>query len=215
MPRLIIPGIQEFLKEYPEMKIRPSQEGHGVTLVGSLEFCARSEKSEEITDSYHLHIYIPPSFPRSIPDVQEIDGKIPRNGEYHVNSDGTLCLGSLLRLLLQISLNPTVSGFAGKCLVPYLYAVSYKTKFGGQFLFSELPHGTPGELRDYAELFGLKEPEQARAVLQLLAMKKRIANKYPCPCGCGQRLGKCKFNDKLKGFRDLADRNWFKSLVSR
>jgi len=195
------------------MKIRPSQEGNGITFVGTFEFCARSEKTEEIIDSYHLHIYIPPSFPRDIPDIQEMDRKIPRNGKYHVNSDDSLCLGSRLRLLLQISFNPTIIGFAKICLVPYLYAVSYKLKFGGQFLFSELPHGTPGELLDYVELFKLKKPEQAYAVLQLLAMKKRIANKYPCPCGCGQRLGKCKFNDTIKKFRDLADRTWFKSLI--
>lgn len=215
MPRLIVPGIQEFLKEYFGMKIRPSQEGHGVTLIGTFEFCARSEKSEEITDSYNLQINIPPSFPKDIPSVQEVDGKIPRNGEYHVNSDGTLCLGSRIRLLLQISLNPTISGFAEKCLVPYLYAVSHKIKFGGQFLFSELPHGTSGELLDYVGLFGLKEPDQARAALQLLAMKKRIANKYPCPCGCGQRLGKCKFNDTIKNFRELADKSWFQSLIGK
>ena len=214
MPKFAIPGIQEFLQEYPGMAIRSTQGGSILTLAGTFDFSAKSGESEEVTDSYRLLISVPDCFPRDIPEVKEIENKIPRNGEYHVNSDDTLCLGSRLRLLLQISLRPTLSGFAEVCLVPYLYAVSYKIKFGGKFLFSELQHGIPGELYDYVDLFGLKEPEQVSAVLRLLAMKKRLANKYPCPCGCGRRLGKCTFNDKLKGFRDLADRNWFKSLVS-
>jgi len=213
MPRLVIPGIQEFLQNYPGMVIRPTGERSALTLVGTFDFSAKSGQSEEISDSYRLLILVHGSFPRSIPEVREIENKIPRDGEHHVNSDGTLCLGSRLRLLLQISFKPTLCGFAELCLIPYLYAVSYKTKFGGAFLFSELPHGASGELLDYVDLFGLKKPEQARSVLQLLAMKKRLANKHPCPCGCGHRLGKCSLNDKVKRFRDLADRIWFESLV--
>jgi len=214
MSRQVIPGIQEFLHEYPRMAIKPVSVGSSVTLSGVFDFSAKSNSGDEITDSYSLRILVPAAFPCDVPEVTEIGHKIPRNGDYHVNSNGTLCLGSRLRLLLQISFKPTLSGFAEECLVPYLYAASYKLKFGGKFLFSELQHGTVGELRDYVDLFGLKDPEQARAALRLLTMKKRDANKCPCPCGCGRRLGKCSFNDKIRKFRNLADRNWFKSLVS-
>ena len=214
MPKLVVPGIQEFLQDYPGMAIRPTQEGSMLTLSGTFDFSAKFGESKEITDSYRLLILVPDSFPRSIPEVKEIGNKIPRNGDYHVNSDDTLCLGSRLRLLLKISSKPTLNGFTEECLVPYLYAVSHKLSFGGKFLFSDLSHGTLGELRDYVDLFGLKELEQARATLYLLTMKKRLANKHPCPCGCGRRLGKCSFNDRLKRIRDLADRNWFLPLFS-
>lgn len=214
MPRQVVLGLREFLQDYPRMAIRPAPAGSSVTLSGIFDFSAKSNNGDEITDSYSLRILVPSAFPRSLPEVTETGNRIPRNGEHHVNPDGTLCLGAPLRLLWQLSLKPTLSGFAEKCLVPYLYAISCKLKFGGDLPFKELQHGTPGELRDYADLFGLNEPEQARAALRLLMMKKRNANKYPCPCGCGRRLGKCSFNDKLRKFRDLADRNWFKSLVS-
>lgn len=214
MPKQVVPGIREFLQDYPGMAIRPTPSGSFVALSGTFDFSAKSNSGNEITDSYRLHILVPSAFPRSLPAVTETGNRIPRNGEHHVNPDGTLCLGAPLRLLWQLSLKPTLSGFAEKCLVPYLYAISCKLKFGGDLPFNELQHGTPGELRDYADLFGLNEPEQARAALRLLMMKKRHANKYPCPCGCGRRLGKCPFNDKLRRFRDLADRSWFRSLES-
>lgn len=214
MLRRVVPGLREFLHDYPRMAIKPVSASSSVTLSGVFDFAAKSNGGDEITDSYSLRILVPAAFPHDVPEVTETGHRIPRNGDYHVNPDGTLCLGSPLRLLWQLSLEPTLVGFAEKCLVPYLYAISYKLKFGGGLPFNELQHGTPGELRDYADLFGLNEPEQARAALHLLAMKKRHANKCPCPCGCGRRLGKCSFNDKLRMFRDLTDRNWFKSLVS-
>ena len=94
---------------------------------------------------------------------------------------------------------------------PISVAISNKLQNGGPLLFDELPHGIPGMLADYVDLFGLKEPEQARFTIRLLGMKKRQANKLPCPCACGRRLGKCKFNERLRCFRQLADRSWFRA----
>ena len=98
--------------------------------------------------------------------------------------------------------------------MPYLFAMSHKLQSGGPFAFDELQHGTKGILIDYADLFGLKTPEQARYALALLGMKKRRANKQPCPCDCGKRLGQCKFNARLRQFRQIASRGWFRTSAS-
>ena len=143
--------------------------------------------------------------------MREICGKIPRNGKFHVNPDGTLCLGSPLRLLWKINSAPSLTGFIDTCLVPYLYAVSYKLKHGGDFVFGELDHGVQGIVEDYSVILGLKEREQIKRAIQLLGMKKRIANKKPCPCGCGKRLGICPFHKKLNEFRQKIPVAWFKA----
>lgn len=205
--------IQEFLLSYPGMVIKPSS-GSELIVHGNFDFTAKDENHNQISDSYRLIIKVPSKYPKELPIVKEIGNKIPRKGEYHVNSDGSLCLGSRLRLLWEISKKPSLSAFAESFLVPYLYVISHKIKYGGDLLFGELEHGPPGELKDFADLVGLKSPEQAKYVLQLLGMKKRLANKKPCPCGCGVRLGKCKFNDKIREFRGLAYRSWFRSLIS-
>jgi hypothetical protein len=210
MARYSVPGLEEFLQYYPGMAIRPTPEAF-LTLKGVFEFSAKPDNGELITDSYNLTITVPEAFPKRLPCVFETESRILRDGNHHTNANGTLCLGSPLRLLWQLSQSPTLTGFADKCLIPFLYSISHKTKFGGEFPFSELPHGTPGELSDYAELFGLKDTKQVRTVLRLLSMKKRIANKYPCPCGCGRKLGQCRYNDKLNAFRDITDRSWFRS----
>jgi len=204
------PGLREFLRDYPLMAIRPSAGVH-LRLKGHFVFVAHHAKEREIKDSFALQIDVPKAFPRDLPKVTETDGRIPRTGDFHVNPDGTLCLGSPLSLLLKISKSPSPSGFAENCLVPYLFAVSHKLKFGGPLAFGELAHGSRGLLADYSSLFGLEHPERARYALQLLGMKKRRANKLPCPCGCGIRLGRCSFNARLRQFRALASRTWFRT----
>lgn len=204
-----IPGLREFLRDYPQMAIRPAADQH-LRLKGRFAFVAHHAKEGEIRDSFALQIDVSKAFPRDLPKVIETDGRIPRTGDFHIYSDGMLCLGSPISVLLKLSKSPTLIGFTENCLVPYLFAISRKLKSGGPLPFGELDHGSRGMLADYAQLFRLKHPEQVRYALQLLGIKKRRANKLPCPCGCGIRLGRCKFNARLREFRALASRNWFR-----
>lgn len=147
--------------------------------------------------------------------IHELKGGIPRKGLYHINSgDDSLCLGSRLRLLVSVAKKPTLSGFAKNCLVPYLFAVSRKLLQGGDFTFGELAHGSLGEIADYTDLFGLQTADQVMRTIRYLGMKKRRANKLLCPCECGRRLGACSFNRRVRGFRQLAGRRWFRNVAS-
>jgi hypothetical protein len=206
-------GIREFIRDYPGMVFRPTADS-ALVLTGLLSFTAKSGKLPDITDEYRLQIRVQNNFPKSLPDVTELGNKIRRTDDFHINSDGTLCLGSRLRLLMILSKNPTLVGYTENCIVPYLYAISYKLKFGKKLPFGELPHGPTGELEDYVKLFGLKNIEQAKNTISLLRMSKRQANKKPCPCNCGSRVGKCGFNKKLEEFRKLTSRSWFRALSS-
>jgi hypothetical protein len=201
-------GVLEFLKDYPGMSIGPSREGE-LILKGNFRFKANLRNGPVIEDSYTLEISITDRLPLVLPSVKETGNKIPRDGNHHVNPDHTLCLGSPLRLLGKINTKPNLIGFAENCLVPYLYAISHKIQNGGDFIFGELAHGEKGAIDDYIDLFGLKNREQVVNAINLLGIKKRLANKKPCPCGCGKRLGACSFHFKLNNFRKMAPKSWF------
>lgn len=203
-------GLSQFLSDYPGMSIAPCSDA-GVCLLGNFRFKAKVPGGNKIDDSYKLEIFVPDKFPQALPKVKEIGGKIPREGNFHINQDGTLCLGSPLRLLRKVHSDPNLTGFVNKCLVPYLYAVSYKLIHGGDFVFGELAHGKQGIVDDYSLMLGLKKGSQVAQAIQLLGLKKRIANKRSCPCGCGKRLGMCPFHYKLKEFRRIVPRSWFKA----
>lgn len=199
-------GLDQFLTDYPGMGVRP---GIHLELAGKFEFRAVFCDQPEITDEYELRLVVPAAFPRAVPVVYEPGGKIPPVIEHHVNHDGSLCVGSPLRLLRKIAAKPTLSGFAETCLVPHLYAMSHKRMFGGPFVFGELEHYAPGAFEDYREMLGLATAQQAQAAWRLLQMKERDAKDLPCPCGCGLKVGLCGFRRKLREFRALADLSWF------
>lgn len=207
---LALDSLSQFLSDYPGMSTTPYSDA-GVCLRGKFRFKASVPGCDEIDDFYKLEIVIPEKFPQAIPKVKETGGKIPRDGNFHVNPDGTLCLGSPLRLLSKVHRTPSLTGFVDKCLVPYLYAVSHKLIHGGNFIFGELAHGDQGILEDYSVMLGLRERHQITRAIQLLGIKKRIANKRPCPCGCLKRLGVCSFHFKLNEFRKMAPVSWFKA----
>jgi hypothetical protein len=203
--------MREFIRDYKLMAIRP-RAGKTPLLKGRFEFRARHPDAGEVQDVFDLEIDVPATFPKTLPTVRETGNRIPRTQAYHVNqADWTLCLGSPLRLLVLLSESPSLTGFAEKCLVPYLFAVSQKLRTGAPLPFGELDHGAPGALADYQALFGLKSSEQALATLRLLGKKKRLANKQLCPCGCRVRLGRCTFRNRLPRLRELASRPWYRA----
>lgn len=212
MLRNDIPGLDSFLRDHPGMSLAPLLESD-VIVKGRFAFSASSLGTPVITDAYRLEIKIPLAFPRALPSVTETVLRIPRDGNHHVNHDGTLCLGSPLRLRWKLSQYPSLIGFAKECLIPYLYGVSHKLEYG-TFPFGELDHGKPGVILDYLNLFGLKSEGQVKQTLFLLGAKKRLANKKLCPCGCGKRLGACRFHNKINYFRKVAKRTWFRSHLN-
>lgn len=209
--------LDAFMKDYPFMKVRPAFDD-AFCIAGTFSFSAEHPSEGQISDSFRLQISIPADYPISLPLVRETGGRVPGPGhpdqkKFHVNSDGTFCLGSPLRLKLLLSRNPTLSQFAEKCLIPYLFAVSRKLGKGGGLVFGELAHGSEGILADYAELLSLSSKQQVLNALQLLGMKKREANKRPCPCHCGKRLGRCPYRFKLNDLRQPGGRSSFRAEV--
>lgn len=204
-------ALGRFLEDYPGMRVQPSS-STTLKLEGDFTFEASREKGPTIEDVYRLALEVPRRFPKAVPVVTELGGRIPRDPDHHVNADGSLCLGSPARLLVLISEEPTLPGFAARCIVPFVYAASYRAQHGGPLPFGELPHGPAGELHDYMELLGLESTAQVMDALKLLGMKKRKANKHPCPCGCGKRLGVCPYNKTIRRLRDQAGRPQFRSI---
>jgi len=201
--RKLLDSIEQFLDDYPGMSIVSNTESD-VCLRGNFRFKAICSEGAEIEDKYKIEIVISDNFPAVLPTVKELAGKITyKAASGHLFSDNSFCLGSPLRLKKIIYQNPNLSWFASKCIVPFLYAVSYKIENGGDLIFGELAHGNKGIIEDYIDLFDLKDQGQVVKALELLGVKKRIANKRPCPCGCGKKLGECSFHYKLNEFRKL------------
>jgi hypothetical protein len=198
-------GVAEFRERFPGLRFTHLPDC-GLQFEGELVFRAQKDGYDEIEDSYRIRVVIPGPFPNVRPQVFETAGRIAEG--YHAMADNSFCLGSPIRIRQQLNAQPTLIGAVDRLIVPYLYNHSYQERTG-QFPVGELVHGVPGLVEDYEDLFQLNGLQQCIEALDLLGSKKRIANKRPCPCGSGRRLGKCH-NSVLNPLRKLAPRNFYK-----
>ena len=164
-----------------------------------------------VKDEFVLKIIVPKTFPNEIPVVFELEDRFPKTADYHTYVDGSLCLGSPLSIRKRITDNPTISGFVETCIVPYLFSMSLYLKGTKTFIFGELSHGTFGIIEDYYEIFELETIPQVLSLIDILCMKKNVANKQVCPCGCNQIITKCKMHKKVVKYRKAMSRKDFES----
>jgi hypothetical protein len=202
--------IPELLAKYSGLRLLPSVDGL-TRIAGRLDFAAQAPGLELIEESYDVEITVPHDFPTSIASVRETAGRIPAT--YHTLTDGSLCLGSRIRVRLIASASPSVLRFVERCVVPYLYGHSYFGKHGAM-PFGELEHGEYGTLQDLASLFGTTDLIKGAAFARLVTMKKRRANKRPCPCGSQLRLGRCH-NKNVNRLRDRLGRAAFQRELQK
>lgn len=196
--------IAELLARYDGLRILPSL-ATTTCIVGTVAFRAEGRTTPLIEDSYQVRIEVAENFPERMGLVWETAGRIPST--FHHLDNQALCLGSRVRLRLQMAGSPSVLRFVERCLIPYLYGYSHYARTG-VMPFGELHHGELGSLQ---ELAGLLQVELADAIpyCVLASMPRRRANKQPCPCRTGRRLGRCH-NRKVNALRERVGRVFLK-----
>lgn len=197
-----------FLASQSKMRL-VSYDDAEITLAGTYRCQAQKVGHHAIDEQYPLKIHFPPRYPLAIPTVIETGGRITRHPDFHTYMDGSFCLGSEIRIRDIIRENPRLTDFSEKVLDPFLYSVSHKIRYG-DFPYGELAHGEPGLIDDYERLFHVRGKKAVLGVLQALGVRKRVANKLPCPCFCGYRMGRCDFRFQVEGWRNLARRQWYR-----
>jgi hypothetical protein len=81
------------------------------------------------------------------------------------------------------------------------------TRSMGSYRSANCPTARKGIIEDLADVFGVQKVMVAGFV-RVAAMKKRVANKRPCPCGGELRLGLCH-RKRLNMLRRRLGRRWF------
>ncbi|MGL4613695.1 MAG: hypothetical protein ACRCVV_07315, partial [Shewanella sp.] len=114
-----------------------------------------------------------------------------------------------LKIKSILKADSSLTTFFEKIVVRFLYSVSHRVEFGN-FPYGELDHGEKGLIDDYSQLFNVNGKASVLRALKALGLRKREANKLPCPCGCGDRLGSCDYRFVLNEFRQVERRRWFR-----
>lgn len=201
--------LDELLDKYRGLAYRPSAGDKHFTntddarIVGALAFSSEEEAGlPKLDASYRLKLIVPIRFPAALPRVYALEGCIPE--DYHTNPAKDLCLGAKVYLHSIVNRSPTLLGFVDGCLVPYLYRRRHIEVFGRP-PWGELDHGASGLLQHYEHVFGTSDPDACVRLLELASLRRRVANKPPCPCGSGRRVGRCHHR-RLNGLRRTCGR---------
>lgn len=203
--RCAVLDLDLFFQRFPDLSLRPSDRGR-VVIAGTIGLEVRHEARDLcLRDEYFVEMEIAEGFPDQLPLVREIGGRIPK--DFHKLTNDRLCLATPLRLQVINARTRSLVSFVEMFVLPYLagYTIFEKTR---EMPFGELAHGIPGLYDDYRSLLGVATDEECSRVLGCLSHRKREANKEPCFCGSGVRLGRCH-NRKVNALRVMTSRGHF------
>lgn len=205
-------GLEDFLAAHPRIRILEIN-GERLVLAGEYHLRAQLAGSQLVERTYRLKLVCPRDYPEKLPTVIDEESYFPRNQEYHTYGDGSFCLGSELKIKSLLRHDHSLSVFFEKIVDRFLYAVTHRVEYGN-FPYGELAHGESGLIDDYGDMFRISGKQAVVRALQALGKRKREANKLPCPCCCGLRLGRCDYRFFLNGFRNIERRRWFRQHLN-
>ena len=205
-------NVDDLLNAWPSLRRVPSTRADATVLEGRLEFVLEPPGFPPIGDCYSVRIEVPLGPTDSVPEVFETGRRIPRDADHHVNPNGALCLGSPWRVQQLLGRPVSLVALVERCVIPFLYAASWREQGNEGYPFAELPHGRAGLLDDYSAILGVEGSAAVLQALETLARRPREANKLPCPCGCGVRLGRCRYRYVLHNLRQGMKRSSFRHL---
>ncbi len=152
-------------------------------------------------DKYHLKIKIN-NFPKTFPKVYELEDRIPKKAERHVNADYSLCFTTKANeeILLKTKIKDLQSFFQ-LILVPYLLNNSY-FEINNQYKFGEYSHHPLiSTYETYRDILNVENFELIETILIEIANGKKYRPNKICYCGSGKKIKKCKNHEF--GYRNL------------
>lgn len=141
-------------------------------------------------DEYEVRIIIPTNFPKVMPLLFEIGGKIKPTPEFHINTDGSCCLTVPAKEAIILRNGLTILDFIKKHAIPFLANHTYKQRFG-EYAAGEYSHGLNGIVEFYFEVFNSNNLKIVIDGLETSIFSKIPERNSLCFCGNGKKYKKC------------------------
>lgn len=155
---------------------------------------------DNIVDTFLIEIIFPHRYPKGLPLVYEVGGRIPRTVDRHMYPSGEACLFLPFQLAEIIPQDSNFLAFLNGPVKSFFVSQSYY-ELTGQWLFGEWPHGRDAIYEFYAPLLRTEDRLTIDKFLKLISGKE-IKGHWPCPCGSGKLLRHCHYDEVDKLHRD-------------
>jgi hypothetical protein len=164
-----------------------------------IEGCKEANGEIEIIDpsgivwrKFKVRIIIPKKYPILPPIIFEIDNVIPRIPEWHINDDGSCCVGTNTGIYRKLENNISIIGWLDNIVMPYFFDQVYKLE-NEEYKGKEYSHGSYGLIEDYKDWWSLKSDADVVSKLKLITNWIKQPRNNKCFCGSNLKYKKCHF----------------------
>jgi hypothetical protein len=141
-------------------------------------------------EKYDVKIALYDQYPNVLPMIWETGGKITRTADWHVNNNGSLCVGTDVCQYHTLAAGITLLDWIEKLAIPYL--ANHKLKLDkGNYSNVERSHGWMGVYEEYAELFNISSKNKLLERLRLCSDRAEMSRNISCFCGSGRKYKRC------------------------
>ena len=145
-----------------------------------------------MSDRYQVEVSLPADSPRHLPQVREINGRIPHEADRHIFTDTkTACVVLPDAFWYEFPEGLSLLEFLNGPLRSYLANQSLiEQGHDDVWADGEWGHGAAGIYEFYRGILVTDDPVQLADFLRLVKLET-IKGHWPCPCGSQTRLRKC------------------------
>ncbi len=175
----------EVASKYPNLHFRI--ENNAVLLSGSFPI----EHEGICFDRFLIEIEFPNNYPKGLPVVREIGGRIPWTSDRHIFETGIACLFFPYQLASLYPKGTTILEYLDGPVISFFISQSIFEKTG-KWPFGQWSHDVRGEDEFFASVLGF-ENRLVIARFKVLIKGKTVKGHWLCPCGSGEKLRNCHF----------------------
>jgi len=182
-PNLLEQFKRDLAKTYPDLCVI---ESCGVVIAQG-GFPILQDASE--LDRFQIRMVVPATFPKKIPIVFELGGRVPLNNpDWHTYDGGSLCLIVPEEWLINPQ-HESLMAFLNGPVRNYFIAHALSEEGIGRPM-GERPHFGDGLWEAYGEMVASKDRALTQRFLECLADDK-IRGHVKCPCGSDKKMRHC------------------------
>lgn len=160
-------------------------------------------------DRYQVRIVFPSDYPKSVPIVFEIGGRIPHLPDYHVIPAGNRETSKVGSCCLFVDEDRWAAWPAGSAFENFLED-PVRNFFLSQTHFRETGrwpegweprgHGEQGIFEAYRDHLGAVDDATVLRYMWTISHRE-IKGHWPCPCGSGNKIKQCSHRDEIRNLQ--------------
>lgn len=139
---------------------------------------------------FDVRIKISSKYPKIPPIIFETGKEIPKEPDWHINRDGSCCVGPNAKIFRKLDNKISIIGWLENIVMPFFFDQVHKLE-NGEYRGKEYSHGSYGLIEDYKEWWNLESEEEVIVKLKLITNWVKYPRNEKCFCGSELKFKKC------------------------